>query len=63
VVRGTLASIAALGRDAAIAPPALLVVGEVAALGAERQTADMHAGRERPPSDRPMALTEDSVER
>ncbi len=32
LVRGTLGNIAALARQAAIAPPALLVVGEVAAL-------------------------------
>jgi len=35
VVRGTLASIAARARAVRIAPPALLVVGAVAALGAE----------------------------
>ncbi len=40
VVRGTLASIAALAREARITPPALLLVGEVAALGAEATAAE-----------------------
>ncbi len=47
VVRGTLASIAALGREARIAPPALLVVGQVAALGAETRPPERPAGSER----------------
>jgi len=47
VVRGTLASIAALGREACVAPPALLVVGEVAALDAETRPLDGPADFER----------------
>jgi siroheme synthase len=34
-LRGTLQTIVALGREAGIAPPALLVIGEVAALNVE----------------------------
>ncbi len=57
LVRGTLASIAALAHQAAIAPPALLVVGEVAALAhccAECDT----AGTLAPPMRRAMRARE-----
>lgn len=60
LLRGTLTSIAARAREAAIAPPALLVIGEVAALARD---APEHDADDAAASAGPMStLTEDTGE-
>ena len=61
VVRGSLASIAALAREARITPPALLLVGEVAALGAEATAAEGPVDLERH-FEAPLVPAEDTSE-